>query len=676
MVLARATCAHVTRGRAARVRMSHCVVVMLLVAFVFGLLCPVRAYASGSYSGEWYSILYHSNLDGAEQYIVGADDKWQAAAIICGKSKSFIDGLDDTTRKKLATNGGSFQTLADSLTKVWPGWNEETLAGSLSEVFGGEGLGTLWFNMTNAFTVTNSYPFVGFNSSALSLFTVVEWQQECPISIFAINVDPTLRASAIEALNLIVGGGTIGGAYDGPVPEGFEVIGSGIGSRSGNAFTCDKYLNAAVNASVILDATASITHSPFQSEHYIMVCQQEANDTIKYAMVTLDGGLIPLRCLSDNQLVIYNPNDTNVSGSVKTYRWEISKNSNGIYVPGSGGTVAQFNISSHGTYQSGIERKCDYVCSYYMGGSGAGDDDPNPWPVPDPPTEPPNVPEPPVVEPPIVTGPVFPTNPPEDPTTTPEPEPTGTDYTTYLKAIIRQLNQVIVQMSNHCKHIRDQISTSANAIISNMHTFIGDLQESIDSNFAALNDYLEDLTIWYEDFTQEIVDGIQDEFSTVESILRQILRKMGVGRGTQKEVEKEVDDDFDFLEWLINFITSKLAGVIDEFVGDVGALINGVKDKFPFSIPWDIMGMLALLDGVRATPRFEITLPAVNGWWQQTTFVIDLSPFDSVASVVRIMINAWWLLVLAMKTNWMLMIMGDSTSLGERIANRISGGDE
>lgn len=678
MVFARATCAHVTCGRTARVRMSHCVAVFMLLALVFGLMRPVRAFAAGSYSGEWYSILYQSSLDDAEQYIVGADDKWQAAAIICGKSKSFIDGLDDAIRKKLATNGGSFQTLAESLTQAWPGWNEETLEDSLSEVFGGGSIGSLWFNMTSAFTVTNTYPFVGFNSSALSLFTVVEWQQECPISIFAINVDPTLRAAAIEALNFIVGGGTIGGAYDGPVPDGYEVIGSGIGTRNDKLFTLERYGETAVSQSCNLDLNN--IDSIWTYDQYVVVAKQRTNRIVSYLVVSFETGLIPMRNLSNNSLSIYNPTNEPLMFSYSYNESGAELNSStGIHVAPVGNYyMLELSVAKNTRWnlQSTYIYPIAYVgTSNYMGGSNVGDDEPNPWPEPDPPVEPPDVPNPPVVTPPPVGGPSLPTDPPADPTPTPEPEPTGTDYTTYLKAIIRQLNQVMVQMSNHCKHIRDQISTSANAIISNMHSFFEDLVESIDTNFSTLNDYLEDLTKWYEGFTNDIVDGIQDEISTIESILRQILRKIGVTRGTPREIETEVDDDFNFLEWLINFITSKLSGVIGDFVGDVGGLIAGVKDKFPFSIPWDIAAILALLDGVPTTPVFTITIPAVNGWWQETRFVIDLHPYDSVASAARIMINAWWVLVLVMKTNWLLMIMGDSTSIGERIANRMTGGE-
>lgn len=683
--------AHVTRASAIRAhshRLSLAVIVFLFALFV----------AKVALAEDWYTVLYSSQYGNTEQYIVSADDKWQAAAIICGKSKSYIDGLDDEVRKKLSTNGGAFQTLADSLQKDWPAWNEDTLNDSLGETFGSE----LWRQMTSEVNPVPSYPFVSFDPNALSKVTIMVWQDTCPTGIFAINADPNLRAAAIEALNLIVGGGSIGGGgtVDGRTFELYQPYSFAIYASSGQnvypyySITKDgQTFTTRMNANGTGYSGNVLFEDPIKIEFESDVLPElPSGVTVDDVLVHYQSpyNYLSFYILSSNNLTLTDCSTTSNTGTVKNFKQYVGTytTSHLFQVNLDSYTITDTSIKVHSfTPRTTTWRTNVYSGSYSWPGTtnvlgfagvssgGVGDDEPNPWPVPVPPEEP-EVPEPPDVSPPPITGPVFPTDPPQDPTVTPEPEPTGTDYTVYLKAIIRQLNQVMVQMSNHCKHIRDQISTSANAIISNLHTFIEDLQEAIDSNFAALNDYLEDLTKWYEDFTQEIVDGIQDEFSTVESILRQILRKIGIGRGTQKDVEKDVDDDFDFLEWLINFITSKLAGVIDEFVGDVGALINGVKDKFPFSIPWDIAAILAILDGVPVTPNFTITIPAINGWWQATTFNIDLRPYDSVAAAVRIMINAWWVLTLAMKTNWMLDTMGKSTSIGERIANRISGGGE
>lgn len=60
--------------------------------------------------------------------------------------------------------------------------------------------------------------------------------------------------------------------------------------------------------------------------------------------------------------------------------------------------------------------------------------------------------------------------------------------------------------------------------------------------------------------------------------------------------------------------------------------IGDLKQKFPFSIPWDLVAFYAMMDAPPEAPRFNGTLDL---WVVDWDFDIDLSPFDSAAELCR-----------------------------------------
>lgn len=63
-------------------------------------------------------------------------------------------------------------------------------------------------------------------------------------------------------------------------------------------------------------------------------------------------------------------------------------------------------------------------------------------------------------------------------------------------------------------------------------------------------------------------------------------------------------------------------------------ILNNLKNKFPFSIPWDIKNMLKSLRANPKAPKFDIVwnVPRINYTWN---FSIDLSMFDRQAEIFR-----------------------------------------
>lgn len=60
--------------------------------------------------------------------------------------------------------------------------------------------------------------------------------------------------------------------------------------------------------------------------------------------------------------------------------------------------------------------------------------------------------------------------------------------------------------------------------------------------------------------------------------------------------------------------------------------INGLKEKFPFSIPFDLIAFIRVLDAEPQTPEFTGTINLIIYQWQINA---DLHAFDNLASIVR-----------------------------------------
>lgn len=60
--------------------------------------------------------------------------------------------------------------------------------------------------------------------------------------------------------------------------------------------------------------------------------------------------------------------------------------------------------------------------------------------------------------------------------------------------------------------------------------------------------------------------------------------------------------------------------------------IGNLSEKFPFSIPWDLVAFYAMLDAEPEAPRFNGTMDLTLVQWN---YDIDLSPFDSAAELCR-----------------------------------------
>lgn len=671
-------CAGGLRVSAIRTRSLRCVTVMVAL-LVFSLLCPINAYAD-----QWSSVWHHSSLLGGEQYIVGAYNKFDAAAYICGYSKDDVQSWDLPVRYKLSTQQTAFLSLADSLEDVTP-WQDDTLDSSLRNYFGD----ALWALMTSIHFDTDAG--LGVNPFGLSIFQISYWSNNKPLdmSVWAVNTTSTDVDSAKAAIQQILngggssGGGTVSDTMSFPLTNYVMNYGDVTTGSSDYLNLNSTYYYMYTNRNVVsnfpsgnvVTLTGLTGKFDFETYNNVFVFYRPSGYYSNLSMYAFKDGYI-LNNDTQSQVVTITP----ASGDDYIYmsRNRVSNNTLGISSLPFNITVSFSSVyANRGT--AGVSENYGMAAAF-SGDSGGGDEPTGPgdWPD-DPSPEPPESPTVPTPTPPEQPTPytpiVPPTIPPEIITNVTDPA-SWTDYTPWLQQILQQLRNINDEIGEHCVHIQQRIVDQATNIIN-----------ALKAENEGMKDYLYELQRGLTGYLKQLFEWLADQFdfesnpyndSSVLYWLRQIYTRLGrlIRTNAPTVLEPDPTEPFDFWAWLWGLITNVIGGFIGDFVGDVGSLIDGIKDKFPFSIPWDIAAMLALLDANRVTPVFVVNIPAVNGWWDAYSYRIDLQPFDGVASACRAMFNILWAFVLLIKTNWMLMIMGDSTSLGERFANRVGRGTE
>lgn len=375
---------------------------------------------------------------------------------------------------------------------------------------------------------------------------------------------------------------------------------------------------------------------------------------------------------------------------------------NGAYVRGvvTGGVLElvpsyiTLSLDINGPRTDTVSVNSENILAVYGGvGSGGGGGD-NHWPDPTPPN-------PPNPDPPDVPGPPDLPGPPENPTIDPptvEPEPTGTtptDYTPWLRAILSALNRLITDLANHCLHIRSYMRTCTlylGSCFSHLEGYLRDCFEWLADQFEfdagnseyddarlirvllELNNGIGNIYARLGDLDSAISD-LSSQLGDIYVRLGQILSKIGSGGGGRPAptTEPEVDEGFDFWQWLLDLISSKLDGIIDDFVGDIGGFLNELISKFPFSIPWDIAAYLTLLDAQRATPVISFVIPAIDGWWGEVPVTVDLQPYDNAMAAVRTMMLILWGFWLLFKTDWLGGVFDGAAQAVTSFFDRLTG---
>ena len=678
------------------------------VALVVSLLNPVIAYAA-----DYQDVWNHQSLDGGQQYIVGAYNPYNAAAFVCGYSSTTVGSWDLPTLAKLS-NAPAIVALADSFGNVTP-WNDELLRETCEGYFGSD----LWNRMQSTYGGLGG---IHFNSSGVTAVQLKYWQDNMPagLHVYALNTTSELVGAAREAFRSILAGEGGGGSSDGISLTGTVdlYVSNSNGQNAGGAITVDGttyvlahvltttqnrngYELAPVTLSYSLPEIPENSHLPADLDEYtswVYIAPLGSNNTYTLIMY-----LVEKDAEKSYKTESYTGKSFLYATDPVPYSYAIRYTSP-RYVSGSGNWTVDSVFARSGSLPP---LNMNYCALDVGGSSDTPTVPPNNWPddgnsttvAPSPPELPtptdPTVPTEPDPDPPTYYTPPTPdppsTDPPYDPT-----EPTGTsptDYTPWLRAILLALGGISSDLATHCQHLQAQMKSQATRIIQGINNQLVNLGASINGAIGdwakwlgdclgeglnTLTDNLYDLFHWLAeqfDFTFS-ADPYDD--SGIIGWLRRIYNRLGNG-GDPKHYAPTIldpgsegeEEPFDFWAWLLERIASILGGVLGGATDAVSTLLDGIRGKFPFSIPWDIMAILGLLSGNRAIPVFTFTIPAIQGWWSEIPIRVDLTPYDSAATACRSMVLIWWALVLAMKTTWLINDVLGAVSAG--IVGRFTG---
>lgn len=652
--------------------------------FVVAQLLPMKtAYAADN----WQSVWNHQSLDEMQQFIVGAYNTYDAAAYACGYDSAVVGAWDLQTRAKLSSGDNAFARLAQAFASIQV-WNGEGLDTGLEEYFGS----SLWQKMQSVRGVVGGggLGFV-FNHDGISLGQVSYWAQNMPdgLSCYAVNVsDSDLQDARTYVEHILSGGGSSVG--------GSEVVGDNVVFSMPTLYAYFDNPNNNVtmnNAGPVINGQRYLAFSAIDISRWN---QQVGTSYVQYPAVTTYS--VPKSVFGDligNYDFIAAVDLSTTGGNfnvpvlaVEKGSWnseELSYSSGGnynkvtpyvrittskpyylAYFYTSFGNVGELSYkyvwSRFTRYESGY---LDLPNNNPLSGvgvsvpveidepTGPGDwPDPPVNPTPTPPNPPDPTPNPPAPDPPANPTPYTP------PTYTPigVTAPTDTtDVIPWLRAILDQLKAIQTDMANHCQHIQDAISENADRIIETISSRVEWMADVLDGMFETLTDNICDTLRWLARQMQFDQTEPYNDTSLLYWI-RKIYARLGNNpiNPVNPAEPGGGEQGFDFWAWLIGMLSNLIGGVLGDASDAVQMLLEGIQDKFPFSIPWDLMGILALLDAPRQTPDLTVTIPAINGWWEPIEFDLDLAPYDDVAAAMRAMAMIWWVAELIKRTNWML----------------------
>lgn len=701
-----------------------CAAVALVVSFLF----PCEALAA-----DYQDVWNHQSIDGGQQYIVGAYNSYDAAAFVCGYSSSVVGGWDLPVRAKLS-NAPAIVAMADSFGNVTP-WNDELLRETCEQYFGSflwsrmqdlyGGIGGIHFNSGGVNDVQLKYwqDNMPAGMHVYALNTTSE----------AVGAAKEAFRAILAGEDTGGGGGVVGDYLELSGNVGFSINSSNhyrlFGSYpvSGNELSYYKVMSSKMNSSgeytwlpdlLTIRIPLSLLNGVFDGhgDEYNTWLARLSLNTSTTSKPTLRVFLVKSYTPVESTYTA-NGGGTYISsftGVQDNGYGFTAKDVTGYTFDGSTITITGLqSVTTAGAINEDIGTNSGVVLFSSDVSSGGGDDPepPNNWPdddtnttvAPSPPELPtpkdPTIPTEPDPDPPTYYTPPTPDPPSTDPPYEPiEPtNTTPTDYTPWLRAILLALGGISSDLATHCQHLQAQMKAQATRITQGINNqlvnlgtsingAIGDwakwLGECLGERFDTLTDNLYDLFHWLAEQFDFTFSGDPYDDSGIIGWLRRIYNRLGSGGDPKYYAPTILDpgsegeeEPFDFWVWLLDRIATIFGRVLGGATDAVTTLLDGIKGKFPFSIPWDILAILGLLSGNRAIPVFTFTIPAIQGWWGEIPIRVDLTPYDSAASACRTMVLIFWALVLAMKTTWMLndVLGGVSAGIVGRFTGRLVG---
>lgn len=185
-----------------------------------------------------------------------------------------------------------------------------------------------------------------------------------------------------------------------------------------------------------------------------------------------------------------------------------------------------------------------------------------------------------------------------------------------------------------------------------MYRMVYDWLSKLDADLTAWARSLYDMVYsWFKVVSGQLDEWnryILQELRTANKWLEGIFFKLGGGSGSAPDMAAQPSSWWDWLGGILSGLLGDLPAAVSALSGS----FDGLHTLFPFSLPWDLAAMLALLVSEPVTPVFDLPLPfAVGG---VAMVHVDLSPWDGVMTAVRSVMLLIFALGLLLRTRELL----------------------
>lgn len=114
-------------------------------------------------------------------------------------------------------------------------------------------------------------------------------------------------------------------------------------------------------------------------------------------------------------------------------------------------------------------------------------------------------------------------------------------------------------------------------------------------------------------------------------------------------IEGTLTNIAELLQSLVNAITNIFIPPMDDLVPlDLSPLYFGITDKFPFSVPFDLIKTFQNMSDSSKAPRFEVKFP--EKYFGSYTFVIDFEQFNDFVLILRYFLLLSFIIFLILQT--------------------------
>lgn len=232
-----------------------------------------------------------------------------------------------------------------------------------------------------------------------------------------------------------------------------------------------------------------------------------------------------------------------------------------------------------------------------------------------------------------------------------------TGATVDLQPILDALNVINVNIQQELEQLEDvnlnigQVNANLGVINANLDELDTHLVGYTNWAASAFKKLYDMLYGWFGVVSDQIDDWgneFWDQLRTANGWLEGIFYKLGAGGSSEPDMSIKPKDWWEWLGDILGNLLGDLPAALSELTG----AFQGLRNLFPFSIPWDLAVILAMFVSEPVTPVFDVPIPfAADG----VAYVhVDLSAWDGVMVAVRSVELATFAAGLALRTREML----------------------